>query len=59
MLHRYVPDPKPLRRETQTLARRRLADALAAIDCADSGTTELEPLDMQKIYRGPRPEAAE
>jgi len=28
----YVPDPKPLRRETQTLARQRFADALEAID---------------------------
>ena len=47
----YVPDPRPLRRETQTLARQRFAIALAAIDTPDSGTVPVpatEPLELQR-----------
>ncbi|WP_119302504.1 hypothetical protein [Dongia deserti] len=39
----YVPDPIPLRRKTQTLARERLAAALAAIDCKESGSIKTNP----------------
>lgn len=39
----YVPDKKPLRFSTQSLARRRLADALEAIDCKDRGSVVVEP----------------
>ena len=37
----YVPDPKPLRRETQTLARQRFAEALEAIDTKATGTVAM------------------
>ena len=38
----YVPDPKPLRFRTQSVARRRLAEALETIDCEDSGLVDLD-----------------
>jgi hypothetical protein len=38
----YVPDPKPLRLRTQSLARRRLAEALETIDCEDSGAVKMD-----------------
>ena len=37
----YVPDPKPLRRETQILARQRLAAAPDAIDTTRKGTVKI------------------
>lgn len=39
----YVPDPIPLRFKTQALVRERLAAALAAIDCHESGWQKLKP----------------
>jgi hypothetical protein len=39
----YVPDPIPLRFKTQPLVRQRLAAALQAIDCSDSGSRKLKP----------------
>ena len=39
----YVPDPIPLRFKTQALVRTRLAAALAAIDCGESGSRKLKP----------------
>lgn len=42
-VYHYVPDPIPLRRKTQTLARERLAAALEAIDCRDSGLVKMNP----------------
>jgi hypothetical protein len=39
----YVPDPIPVRRKTQTMARERFAAALAAIDCPDSGFRKTNP----------------
>jgi hypothetical protein len=38
----YVPDPKLKRRETQSWARRRFAEALQAIDTEDTGTVRVE-----------------
>ena len=39
----YVADRIPLRFKTQTLVRERLAAALAAIDCPDTGWQKLKP----------------
>lgn len=39
----YVPDRKPLRFRTQSLARRRLAEALESIDCKDGGSVVVKP----------------
>ena len=47
----YVPDPKPLRRETQDLARRRLAAALDAIDTPGTGTLTLRKSRFLKRQR--------
>jgi hypothetical protein len=47
----YVPDPKPLRRRTQELARRRLAEALEAIDTSDTGTIALGAIEFKKLLR--------
>ena len=46
----YVPDPKKLRRSTQTLARKRIARALEAIDTKSSGTVRL-PMPRQAQRR--------
>jgi hypothetical protein len=42
-VYHYVPDPIPLRRETQVLARQRFAAALEAIDCRESGSMKTNP----------------
>jgi hypothetical protein len=42
-VYHYKPDPIPLRRKTQALVRERLAAALDAIDCKDSGSTKTKP----------------
>ena len=46
----YVPDPNKLRRSTQTLARKRIARALEAIDTKCSGTVRL-PMPRQAQRR--------
>jgi hypothetical protein len=47
----YVPDPKPLRFSTQSVARRRLAEALEAIDCKDSGLVNLDVTPILRDWR--------
>ena len=47
----YVPDPTPLRREAQALARQRFADALEAIDTADAGAVSVEPTELLELQR--------
>jgi hypothetical protein len=47
----YVPDPNPVRRETQTLARRRFAEALETIDTADSGTVKVPGTGLLRLHR--------
>jgi hypothetical protein len=47
----YVPDPKPLRRETQELARRRFAEALEAIDTADTGLMQVPDTEFRRLQR--------
>jgi hypothetical protein len=47
----YVPDPKPLRRETQTLARQRFADALEAIDTKGTGTVAVPASEVLRPFR--------
>ena len=42
----YVPDRFPLRRETQKLARERLAAALDAVDCRKGGWRALPPTTL-------------
>jgi hypothetical protein len=42
-VYHYVPDPIPLRRQTQGLVRARLADALDAIDCKERGSRKTNP----------------
>jgi hypothetical protein len=42
----YVPDPKPLRRATQALARQRFAAALDSIDTTGKGTITLRRTDF-------------
>ena len=48
----YVPDPKPLRFRTQSLARRRLAEALESIDCKDGGSVVVEPSAIVQHWPG-------
>ena len=52
----YVPDPRPLRRESQALARQRFAIALAAIDTPDCryrvGAGNLSLLRLQRRGAG-------
>ncbi len=47
----YVPDKFPLRKETQKLARERLAADLDAIDCLKSGARSLAPSTLIKTER--------
>jgi hypothetical protein len=47
----YVRDKFPLRQVTQTLARKRLAAALDAIDCRKSGSRPLAPSALFKARR--------
>jgi hypothetical protein len=47
----YVPDPKPIRRQTQELARRRFAEALEAIDTAEVGTVKVPATPLLAIQR--------
>jgi hypothetical protein len=47
----FVPDPKPLRLSTQRLARQRLAEALAAIDCPQSGSVRLDATPPLRRWR--------
>jgi hypothetical protein len=47
----YVPDKFPLRRETQKLARERLAAALDGIDCLKTGSRALAPSTVMKTER--------
>ena len=47
----YVRDSKPLRAETQVLARTRFAAALEQIDCAEHGMIELQPGGDLETYR--------
>ena len=47
----YVPDPQPLRRETQMLARQRFADALETIDTVDSGTVKVPGTELLRLHR--------
>ncbi len=42
-VYHYVPDPIPLRRKTQIMVRERLAAALVAIDCSESGSRKMNP----------------
>jgi hypothetical protein len=47
----YVRDPKPLRFSTQSVARRRLAEALEVIDCEDSGQVILDVTPILRDWR--------
>ena len=50
----YVPDPKPIRLQTQTVARRRLGEALDAINCLEAGSVKIEstpPLSRWRTWR--------
>jgi len=47
----YIPDPKPLRRETQTLARQRFAKALEAIDTKGTGTVAVPASEVLRPFR--------
>jgi hypothetical protein len=47
----YIPDPKPLRFRTQSLARRRLAEALETIDCEDGGLVNLAITPILREWR--------
>ena len=49
----YVPDPKPLRRETQILARQRLAAALDAIDTSRKGTVKIPKSKIMRRHKLP------
>lgn len=51
ILH-YVPDPKPLRLQTQQMARLRLGVALARIDTAEEGKIEIGTTPTLEAYRG-------
>jgi hypothetical protein len=50
---RYVPDPKPLRRTTQAIARQRFAAALDSIDTTGKGTVTLRRTNFLKRIFGP------
>jgi hypothetical protein len=54
----YVPDPKPLRLQTQTAARKRLGEALDAINCQDSGTVKIDAAPSLRRWRTWRLQAA-
>lgn len=47
----YVPDPMPLRRATQAVARQRFAAALDTIDTTNKGTVILRPTKFLKLQR--------
>jgi hypothetical protein len=46
-----VPDPKPLRYETQALARRRFGEALMKIDTAEGGQVKVDSTPALDEYR--------
>jgi hypothetical protein len=48
---RYVPDPKPLRRQTQAIARMRLAEALKAIDSEIGCKVAIEATPLLRKFR--------
>src|SRR5690606_19269982 len=48
---RYVPDPKPLRLETQAIARGRFAEALTVLDSGEEGTVTLRATTTLENYR--------
>jgi len=48
---RYVPDPKPLRLQTQTIGRERLARALEAIDTKGGGNVAVTPTPLLRKWR--------
>lgn len=48
---RYVPDPKPLRLRTQTIARERLAQALEGIDSEAGGRVAIEASPLLRKFR--------
>src|SRR5262249_49332410 len=47
----YVPDPKPLRREAQTLARQRFAAALDEIDTIESGSVKVPKSKLPRLHK--------
>jgi hypothetical protein len=47
----YVPDPKPLRYETQALARRRFGEALMKIDTAEGVQVKIDSTPALDEYR--------
>ena len=49
---KFVPDPIPLRRQTQLQARRRFAEMLAAIDTPERGLTKIRPSELVRFRRG-------
>lgn len=49
---KFVPDPKPVRLETQMLARTRVAEAFAAIDTPGRGHVRITPSALIKLRRG-------
>lgn len=51
----FVPDRDPLRRETQLIARRRIADALAAIDTKEGGHVAVPATPTRRPIRWWRP----
>lgn len=48
---RYVPDPKPLRLRTQTIARERLSRALEAVDTKEGGKIAVRSTPLLKKWR--------